>query len=34
MHNEKKLVLHPMSPDAILKDEVARACKEKKQICS
>jgi hypothetical protein len=29
MHNEKKLVLHPMSPDAILKDEVVRACKEK-----
>src|SRR6266542_988283 len=29
MHNEKKLVLHPMSPDAILKDEIARACKEK-----
>jgi hypothetical protein len=29
MHNEKKFVLHPMSPDAILRDEVARAGKEK-----
>jgi hypothetical protein len=29
MNNEKKLILHPMSPDAILKYEVARACKEK-----
>ena len=31
MHNEKKIVLHPMSPGAILKDEVARASKENNQ---
>jgi len=31
MHNNKKLVLHPMSPEAILKDELARATKVKNQ---
>jgi hypothetical protein len=31
MHNDKKIVLHPMTPEAILKDELARACKHKKQ---
>ena len=31
MHNNKKLVLHPMSPEAILKDELARASKVKNQ---
>jgi hypothetical protein len=29
--NDKKLVLHPMSPEAILKDELARASKLKNQ---
>ena len=31
MHNNKNLVLHPMSPEAILKDELARATKVKNQ---
>uniref|UniRef100_A0A7N1A7T9 CCHC-type domain-containing protein n=1 Tax=Kalanchoe fedtschenkoi TaxID=63787 RepID=A0A7N1A7T9_KALFE len=29
VHQNKKIVLHPMSPEAILKDEIARASKEK-----
>src|SRR5438045_5737691 len=31
LHKEKKIVLHPMSPNDILRDELARASKEKKQ---
>ncbi|XP_062179401.1 uncharacterized protein LOC133884012 [Phragmites australis] len=31
MHNGKKFVLHPMSPEAILKDELTRASKLKNQ---
>ncbi|KAF2913107.1 hypothetical protein DAI22_10g064250 [Oryza sativa Japonica Group] len=31
VHNGKKLVLHPMSPEVILKDELARASKQKNQ---
>jgi hypothetical protein len=31
MHNDKKIVLHPMSPEAILRDELARASKHKNQ---
>ncbi|XP_015624451.1 uncharacterized protein [Oryza sativa Japonica Group] len=31
VHNGKKLVLHPMSPKVILKDELARASKQKLQ---
>ena len=31
VHNDKKFVLHPMSPEAILKDEIARASKLKNQ---
>jgi hypothetical protein len=31
VHNGKKLVLHPMSPESILKDELARARKLKNQ---
>jgi hypothetical protein len=31
VHIGKKLVLHPMSPEAILKDELARASKLKDQ---
>jgi hypothetical protein len=27
VHNDKKIVLHPMSPEAILRDELARASK-------
>ena len=31
VHNDKKIVLHPMSPEAILRDELARASKLKNQ---
>jgi len=31
LHKEKKIVLHPMSPNDILHDELARANKEKKK---
>jgi hypothetical protein len=31
VHNDKKIVLHPMSPEAILRDELARARKFKNQ---
>ena len=31
VHKENKIVLHPMSPSAILKDEVSRASKENNQ---
>jgi hypothetical protein len=31
MHNDKKIVLHPMFPEAILRDELARASKLKNQ---
>jgi hypothetical protein len=31
MHHDKKIVLHPMSPDAIVKDDVAKTSKLKSQ---
>jgi hypothetical protein len=31
MHNDKKIVLHPISPEAILRDELARSSKLKNQ---
>jgi hypothetical protein len=31
LYNDKRIVLHPMSPEAILKDELARASKLKNQ---
>jgi hypothetical protein len=31
VHNDKKIVLHPMSPEAILRDELARASKFRNQ---
>ena len=31
VHNDKKIVLHPMSPESILRDELARASKLKNQ---
>jgi hypothetical protein len=31
MYNDKRIVLHPVSPEAILKDELTRASKLKNQ---
>jgi hypothetical protein len=31
MHHDKKIVLHPMSPEAIVKDDVPKASKLKSQ---
>ena len=31
VHNDKKIVLHPMSPESILRDELARSSKLKNQ---
>jgi hypothetical protein len=34
VHNDKKIVLHPISPKAILRDELARASKIQNHECS